>query len=60
LPTTAVELNISAVGTQLCVDGSIYGAVVSINIESVAMETLQFILVRIVADDRDVRTSSLS
>jgi hypothetical protein len=47
------------VGTQLCVDGSIYVAVVNINIESVAMETLQFILVSIV-DVRDVRTSSLS
>jgi len=45
------------VGTQLCVDRSIYVAVVNINIESVAMETLQFIIVSIVVD---VRTSSLS
>jgi hypothetical protein len=60
LPSAALELNIFAVATQLCVDGSICGTVVSTTIESVAMETLQFILVRIVADDCDVRTSSLS
>jgi len=58
-PSTALELNIFAVRTQLCVDKSIYSyvAVVSINIESVSMEILQFILVSIVVD---VRTSSLS
>ena len=44
----------------MCVDRSMYVAVVNINIESVAMETLQFILVSIVVDVRDVRTSSLS
>jgi hypothetical protein len=59
-PSTALELNIFAVGTQLCVDRSIYIAVVNINIERVAMETVQFILVSIVVDVRDVRTSSLS
>ena len=59
-PSTALELNIFALGTQLCVDRSIYLAVVNINIESVATETLQFILVSIVADVCDVRTSSLS
>jgi hypothetical protein len=59
-PSTALELKIFAVGTQMCVDRSIYVAVVNINIESLAMETLQFILVSTVVDVRDVLTSSLS